>query len=280
MNLHDPRKQAIDALQQSTPSEIWSTNSSNVEQLRSKIKQHPLARNAIIKLLNEGDLDFDAIKKIHLEYRYAIVQIFTDALLMAQFQTRQLEPRLHPGSKIIPRFLLTLNTLDEFGFTPGHDCNGYYKGNPSQAHYPLFENVLDSLGVSIQERQAYIPSPISQSVRSFLEDSYYDYVTTVALLAVAEEQVVLFSPPLRQATKAIGLNVSQGYYHVHGTTTDDDTEAADDDHQNDLWYAVIQACPPDKFWQLEKACLDYCNLWNEFWCVQLRQASKDLLVCS
>ncbi len=46
------------------------------------------------------DCLINSLNKNHLEYRHAIVQIFTDALLMAQFQTKQLEPKLHSGAKM------------------------------------------------------------------------------------------------------------------------------------------------------------------------------------
>jgi len=83
-----------------------------------------------IAALNGGGLGLCTMRRIHLEYRHAIVQIFTDALLAAQFQSRQLEPRLTAGATMAPRFLLTLNDLDEFGFRPGLDSNGYYRSNP------------------------------------------------------------------------------------------------------------------------------------------------------
>jgi len=50
------------------------------------------------------------------------------------------------------RFLLTLNDLDEFGFQPGIDSSGYYRGNPNNAHYVLFERVLDELDISLEKR--------------------------------------------------------------------------------------------------------------------------------
>ncbi len=31
-----------------------------------------------------------------------------------------------------------------------------------------------------------------------------------------------------------------GDYHVHGVSTDETAEAADDDHQDDLWFALAQ----------------------------------------
>ena len=260
-----PRERAINALKESVVPEVWASNHDFVTSLRSQIKQHTFVTNPIIDVLNEGTFHFSTIKKIHLEYRHAIVQVFTDALLMAQFQTRQLEPRLSPSSKIPARFLLTLNVLDEFGFQPGHDSADYYQGNPAYAHYPLFENVLNDLGVTIQERQAYAPSLRSAAVRNFLEASYSSYIEVVALLAVAEQQVIIYSPPLREATKAVGINVDHGYYHVHGVTSDGDTDAADDDHENDLWLALTQACVPEDYDLLRAICFEYCDLWNEFW---------------
>jgi hypothetical protein len=264
----NPRKNAIDALKASVSQVVWVSNKQFVDSLKTEIKQHALASNPMINVFNQGLLSLDAIKTIHLEYRHAIVQVFTDALLMAQFQTRQLEPRLRPGSKMAARFLLTLNVLDEFGFQPGLDESSYYKGNPSQAHYPLFEKVLDDLGVSNQERQHHIPSQIATDVRHFLEISYPHYASVVALLAVAEEQVILYSPPLRESVKAIGGHVEDGYYHVHGVTSDHGTEAADDDHEDDLWYALMQGCTTDQYDQIRYICLAYCDLWDKFWTFQ------------
>lgn len=270
-----PRERAIKALKDSVAPEVWASNHDFVTSLRGQIKQHTLVTNPMIDALNKGAFPCAAIKKIHLEYRHAIVQIFTDALLMAQFQTRQLEPRLSASSKIPSRFLLTLNVLDEFGFQPGHDSADYYQGNPAYAHYPLFEDVLNDLGVTHQERQSYAPSLVSAAVRDFLEASYSSYIQVVALLAVAEQQVIIYSPPLRQATKMVGVNVDHGYYHVHGITSDGATDAADDDHENDLWQALMQACVPEDYDLLRESCLKYCDLWNEFWNYQLSMSGKD-----
>jgi hypothetical protein len=44
-----------------------------------------------------------------------------------------------------PRFLLNLNILDEFGFRPGFDQDGYYSGNPEYAHYPSLKMFWMSL---------------------------------------------------------------------------------------------------------------------------------------
>lgn len=267
MHIHiaQPRETAVERLKQSITPALWQANEHFVEQLKQQIAQHPLTSNPMIEVLNSGSLSAEAVKTIHLEYRYAIVQIFTDALLMAQYQTRQLEPRLKAGSKMIARFLLTLNILDEFGFQPGVSASGYYQGNPEYAHYPLFESVLDELEISSEVREQYQPSQIAIDVRDYMEQGYAAYADVLALLAVAEQQVILYSPPLRHATRGVGLNVDHGYYYVHGISTDSSSLAADDDHEDDLWYTLIQACTPQDYEHINKICLDYCNLWNRFW---------------
>ena len=73
-------------------------NSNFLTHLRAKIAKHPVSHHPAIDTLNNGEINKEDLK-IHLEYRHAIVQTFTDALLMAQFQTKQLEPRLHAGAK-------------------------------------------------------------------------------------------------------------------------------------------------------------------------------------
>lgn len=264
-----PRRKAIAAMRGSLTAGMWDGNARFISGLRTAIRQHRVAVHPAIAALNSGVFPSTAMRRIHLEYRHAIVQIFTDALLMAQHMSHRLEPRLPPGSKMPARFLLTLNDLDEFGFRPGTDSCGYYAGNPEYAHYPLFEAVCDDLGISVAQRREYVPSPIAQQVRAYLEAAYADYDAVVALLAVAEEEVILFSPPLRQATKALGIDITTGYYHVHGLSTDDTAEAADDAHEDDLWVILNQALEPQRYAAIRVMCLHYCDLWDEFWTEQI-----------
>ncbi|EOZ9167168.1 hypothetical protein KZJ56_003570, partial [Acinetobacter baumannii] len=107
--------------------------------------------------------------------------------------------------------------------------------------------------------------------------SYKDYKAVSALLAVAEEEVILYSPPLRKATSAVGIAVEGGgYYHVHGVSEDETAEAADDDHEEDLWFILMQACTEEDYTYLENLCLEYCDLWEKFWDVQI-ESSKSIL---
>jgi hypothetical protein len=99
--------------------------------------------------------------------------------------------------------------------------------------------VCDDLGLSVAQRTEYVPSPIAQQVRAYLEAAYQDDDAVVALLAVAEQEVILFRPPLREATRALGIDVVSGYYHVHGVSSDAAADAADDNHEDDRWIILI-----------------------------------------
>ncbi|NJN88845.1 MAG: hypothetical protein HC881_24390 [Leptolyngbyaceae cyanobacterium SL_7_1] len=278
MQTDDPRQTAKALIKASISPMLWAENASFVASLRQSLEQHSITTHPAIDALNQKRFDKHQMQRIHLEYRHAIVQIFTDALLAAQFQTLQLEPRLKPGSKMYARFLLTLNDLDEFGFVPGVDHQGYYRGNPSGAHYPLFEQVLDELDVSLEQRLQYVPTATSSEVRAYLEHTYSDLCAVTSLLAVAEEEVVLFSAPLRRNAHHVGVSVSSGYYLCHGTSDDQLANACDDTHEDDLWYIVMQAILPEHYSAIAELCLRYCDLWVEFWDAQMSLLQQPLLV--
>ncbi|EDX87490.1 hypothetical protein S7335_5200 [Synechococcus sp. PCC 7335] len=270
MQLNNPRQSARELLKESVPNERWEQNGEFLDRLRERIGQHPVSKHPAIKALRSSTFDLEAIQQIHLEYRHAIVQIFTDALLMAQVQTKQLEPDFESGVKMYARFLLTLNVLDEFGFKPGVDDSGYYRGNALGAHYPLYEEVLDELGIDRIEREQYKPSEFSRKLRSFLESSYDDLSQVVSLLAAGERVVVLFSSPLRDNAKTVGVDTSKGYYMVHGASDDEQSEGDDDTHEDDLWYILMQSLSPEQYENIEAMCEQYCDLWVDFWNAQMQ----------
>ncbi|WP_038344377.1 hypothetical protein [Acinetobacter sp. A47] len=266
---NNTRTAVIHKMKESVGREQWQENMAFIETLRKKLRAHPINYHPMINCLNEGKVSKEALVKIHLEYRFAIVQIFTDALLMAQYQTRQLEPRFKSGIKMYPRFLLGLNIFDEFGFKIKPDQMNNL-GSPDYAHYPLFENVLDELDIGHLARNRYMPSKAAKRVRHYLEDSFYSYTSLIALLAVVEVEVMLFSPPLRHALKNIGVDIENGYYFVHGTTEEHDVEATDDDHENDLWFTLAHACTEEDHINIKEVCMKYCELWERFWDEQLK----------
>ena len=265
------RQLAVAEMKSSISSDLWQQNHEFVEQLHAKIRQHAVSIHPAIAALNTHSFNKSEIQAVHLDYRHAIVQIFTDALLMAQYQCKQLEPRLTSGEKMFPRFLLTLNILDEFGFQSGSNEQGEYIGTPHNAHYPLFESVLSDLDITEADRKSYIPSSMASRLRECLERSYTDLDAVVALLGVAEEIVVLFSAPLRRNVSSLGVDVSSGYYWFHGTSDDTDSQANDDTHASDLRHVLTQALTPDKYAQIEAVCLEYCDIWLEFWDHQMER---------
>lgn len=276
--VNNPRQIARETIKDSVPAKLWLRNERFVMDLRQHLRQHPIAFHPIIPALRQSAFNREQLQRIHLEYRYAIVQSFTDALLIAQYLSHQLEPRLKPGSKMYARFLLTLNDLDEFGFQPGVDSSGYYRGNPNNAHYPLFEGVLDELGVSSEKRIAYKPTEIASRVRQYLEAAYADLNAVTSLLAVAEQEVVLFSAPLRENTRTVGVTVSSGYYLCHGTSEDLQAKADDDTHEDDLWYILMQALTPSAYDNIAQLCEHYCDLWVEFWDAQMSLLNESRLL--
>jgi hypothetical protein len=265
-------KKAIAALRASVPMDVWQKNTLFVENLHQLIDEHPIARHPAIDMLNHGEVDMPSMRAIHLEYRYAIVQIFTDALLAAQMQARQLEARLRPGSKLAPRFLITLHDLDEFGFRPGMDEEGCYCGNPAYAHDLLFERVLDAYGIDQDRQGNYVPSRVATAVRRCMERSYRSYLDVTLLLATAAQMMSLFASPLRVATQSLGIPVDDGYYAMHGASQGSHIETTSDEHENDLWLVLTQALTPDHYARVQEACLHYCDVWDRFWTYQMNKA--------
>jgi len=267
MNVNNPRKIAKNALVDSIGKTQWEKNNALVDKIKEKIKTHPINNHPIIPLLEDGEYDKEKLFYIHVEYRKAIVQSFTDALVMLQYQARTLEPDFGPGIKAIPRFLITLNTLDEFGFRPGFDSNEYYQGNPALAHYPLFEDVLKDF--QTEKSSDFVVSEFANKLEDFLMSSFDEYLQIAGLLAVAENIVCLFSPPLKANTEAHDIETTNGYYFFHGTSEDHEIEANDDDHEDDLWALIIHAIDEDKLSAVLNKCVEYCDLWQEFWDYQM-----------
>lgn len=262
-----PRESARKILQEMTGYERFSKNAAFILKLRKKINDHSLSKNPTRSFMLRGGFDLEGIKKIHLEYRYAIVQPFTDALCAAQFRAYQLEDKglCPPGGKLVPRFLLNLNCLDEFGFAPACNDLNYYTGNPKYAHYPLFEDVMKKIGVKPSEYNDFIPSQEGLKARTLLLSSFEKFEEVITLLAVGEIQVILFSNALKVNTQETGVDVSQGYYQVHGTEALGDINAHDDDHENDCWAILASAITEHDYKRIETLAMNYINVWDKFW---------------
>lgn len=271
VKLDNPRAIAKQIIRDSIPEALRVENEAFFAALLQEIKNHPISLNPAIVALNCGAFNKVALRDIHLDFHYAGVQVFTDAILMAQFHTRQLENRLGIKSKMASRFLLTLNILDEFGFLPGYGEDNYYLGNPMMSHPLLFDAVLDELGADAGVRNSFITSLAARNLRACFLNAFDDFWSLLAILAVAEEEVMLFSPAMRQATKAVGVDVSHGYYMVHGSSDDDQTNGKDDDHQGDILYILIHTAEPQQYTTIRSAAMNFCELWDLFWHRQMER---------
>lgn len=272
LHVENPYQIAQAAIQQSVPPALWSENERFVSGLRERLKTHPLLTHPLLSALKQGRFNREQLKVVHLEYRHAIVEIFTDTLLAAQLQARQLEPRLTRGSKLYARFILGLNLFDEYGFQPGSQ-GGSYQGNPDHAHYLLFEQVLDELEISPTKRETYAPSQAARALRQALESVYHDLTSTVALLAIAEAAVA-FTMSLRDNARLVGLTVESGFYKCHGFTYEQETVGCDDFHELGLWYVLMQALTPDRYVEITTLGDQYCNLWAAFYDAQLQRLEE------
>ena len=233
------RQNAVKEMIASVGEKKWNKNMEFLQVLISSVKDHKINQHPIVSKMSSCEYSLQEMQTIHMEYR-AIVHIFTDALLMAQYQSRKVENVMKPGSKAYARFLLTLNTLDEFGFyyKIGEPCN--FQGTPQRSHLILFEDLMTDLSITDEDREVFVPSPVTQKLKECFLAAYNDYPLLLTLLAIAEEIVMIFSPVMRLNTGALGIPVQEGYYQVHGVSDDEENNACDDFHQNDLWLILAQ----------------------------------------
>lgn len=258
------RQNAVNEMIATVGQETWDKNMHFMQGLISTVKNHKINQHPIVEEMKSCEYSLQEMQTIHMEYR-SIVHIFTDALLMAQYQSRKVENVMKPGSKAYARFLLTLNTLDEFGFyyKIGEPC--HFQGTPQRSHLILFEDLMTDMHITDQDRQEFVPSAITQKLKNYFLAAYDDYPLLLTLLAVAEEIVMIFSPVMRDNTGALGIPVEAGYYQVHGVSEDEENDACDDFHQNDLWLILAQGAGGyDKDQLLENTKI-FIDLWEDFW---------------
>jgi hypothetical protein len=243
----------------------WDENMEFIKLLNTKIANHSINQHPIVKALDQSQFSLEELQTIHMEYR-EIVHIFTDALLMAQFQALKLDKTMKPGTKAYARFLITLNILDEFGFgyEIGKSTNGF-EGSPENSHIILFENLMTQLEITDEDRAEYVGSSVTTDLKNFFLNSYHDLHLLIAFLALAEEIVMIFSPVMRKNAETLGVPVNQGYYNVHGSSDDEINEGSDDFHQNDLWLILAQILGDYDQSALLKECETFMDKWVVFW---------------
>jgi hypothetical protein len=281
MNLDNPSKNARLLMRSSVDESLRLQNEVFCSQLLADIKNHPLFRSPAIDTLKSGTFDKVTLRDVHLDFRHGGVQIFTDAIVMAQFHTRQLEHRLGAKGKMAPRFLLALNLLDEFGFRPGRgeSKNERYRGNPLLSHPLLFDSMLEEFGVDDIARDSFLVSPAARELRGSFEAAFGNFWNLLVLLVVAEEIAMVYSPVMRQAASIVGINVEDGYYMVHGSSEDATADAFDDDHQRDAFEILVCTIEPTQYAEIRAVAMNCCMLWDSFWHAQTVRLPKELSLC-
>ena len=214
-----------------------------IERLRIEISKYSMLNYPSIEMLKEKQLTKEELKEVLLNFR-PLVARFTDVLLKFAGLTCQGSDRVAEGAKMHSRFLMTLNILDELGFSPDVDHEGYYQGSSFNSHYLLFEKVLEQVGIDDKEKQQFIPCEATDAMTDLLE---------IAVSLVATEMVALhFSPALRKNAEILeSLNLDSGYFYVHGSSEDENTNAADDDHEDNLWHVIAQKLSPKQYKHFE-----------------------------
>jgi len=76
---------------------------------------------------------------------------------------------------------------------------------------------------------------------------------------------MIFSPVMRFNTGALGVPVKEGYYQVHGVSDDEENNACDDFHQNDLWMILAQGAGGYDKQILLSNTEKFIDLWEQFW---------------
>ncbi len=255
------RETAKQKLIESSEKKRYDQNRQFMSDLLGSVRQHRLFRHDVLPAMETAQMNGEALVDMHLDFRVLTKQ-FTDVILMAQFLTREINHR-HNEDHMPARFLINLNLLDELGFWPGH---GEYLGDPDRSHFRLFEQVVDAMGVSRRGRddRDHISS-VALALLDFVEDGMNDFLTLLLYLVIAEEVALVYSPIMRRAVELYGLDVASGYYNVHGSSEDEDSDAEDDEHQNDAIMILCQYLQRADYPRARKLALEFCDGWAAFW---------------
>ena len=124
---------------------------------------------------------------------------------------------------------------------------------------------MSDLSITDLDRQLFEPSAMTLKLKECFLAAYDDYPLLLTLLAIAEEIVMIFSPVMRLNTGAVGIAVEQGYYQVHGVSDDEENNACDDFHQNDLWLILAQGAGGFDKQSLKTNTQEFIDLWDAFW---------------
>lgn len=262
MDYNDPRGKGRKAVEETVPAEVWKKNRQFSEKLKALLVKHPLASHPLIEFLENEESSKKVQKIVHLEFGYAFAQIFTDAVVKAMFNCKDLEPRLGPKGKVSARFLWAINLMDEIGYIPSSDGENY-AGNPYAAHYYQYIQVFMSMGEDEKAILSYKPTDEAKDARRTFENQYSDYAKLATVLAMSESIFDKFAGPwANNVGRSTEVDVSQGYHTIH--VEDDHGDSIDDDHSEDGWTLFCQAITPDRYDEVEEEVRKWLDCWCQF----------------
>ncbi|MFN6567565.1 hypothetical protein [Dendronalium sp. ChiSLP03b] len=251
------------AIINTVPESEWQQNWQFSRALIEEINSHRIMSHPIMQALNGGQLSFEQMRVVHLEFFHAFAQVFTDAVIQAMFTASQLESRLGPAAKPSARFLLQFNLLEELGFKPGFGSDGSYEGNPNGAHYAQFCDTLAKLHVDPKKINQYVPMASSLACRATFESCYGDHLLMTTLLAVSEtvfhDYAGIWATGVAQSTD---IDVTKGYHSIH--VEDETGVSIEDGHSEDAWILFSQAVTSDRYDVVKHHIYVWLNTWTAF----------------
>ncbi|WP_457747957.1 hypothetical protein [Sulfurimonas sp.] len=270
INITNPREQAYIAIEGSAKKANinYIENGKRINSFLKDMRSHRLFSHPVFEALRSGKFDKKSLQELHLDYRM-IVKQFTDLILITQFKTRELS-QLSDELFMQTRFLITLNIFDELGFWPGEK---EYLGNPYLSHFLLFDEVINDLGIEENEKVKFKNSIEAKHLYEYLENSMDNLHALLVYLIITEEGAMYYSPAMRESAKQYGVDVSKGYYNVHGDTEDAMTEGEDDLHQDDIVRIMQLILTEENYLNFLSLSKNICDLWADFWDAQYNRIS-------
>ncbi|WP_144054306.1 hypothetical protein [Pleurocapsa sp. PCC 7319] len=241
----------------------WERNWQFSQNLIKKINAHHTLKHPTIKAFSDGEVTFEQMSQFHLEFSYAVVQIFIDAIIQAMSTASQLETRLGLEAKSAARFLLQFNLLEELGFTPGIDTDGSFCGNYRFSHCIQYDETLSQLGVTPTALASYIPTTSSIACRAAFESCYGDHVMMCAILAVGETLFHnLATPWAIGVSKVTDIDITKGFHSIH--VEDEIGQSIEDVHSEEGWMLFAQAVTPERYEEIQYKVDIWLTIWSSF----------------
>ncbi|TPV95911.1 MAG: hypothetical protein B7733_07410 [Myxococcales bacterium FL481] len=251
------RRDARQAIMEFADSDRFAANQEFLNREMAKLRSHRLFSHEFLEIARADRLAPRTVAALHTDF-LTLADQFTDVILSAQRRVRGIADR-HQEPYMPARFLLMLNLFDELGFV---ECDNGIDGSYRQSHYHLFQDVVRRASRGYERASG---GSVGGQIHQFVEQNMDDLIVMLVYLAVGEEKIIAYSPLMRQAAESVGVDVSRGYYRVHGSTADVDSDACDDLHQQDALLIMAQYMHPSDHPRVSQLFQSLADMWYEYW---------------